>query len=238
MFDFMRPLLILALTLKLGLVLGQPLIGIEFPVIKNEGQTMESFIPECWTVVDSTKGDLNGDNELDIAFAIKSKDSLTSYSFIEFEGEQRVHKMEVEKYPRSILIVALKQPGGNNFSLIEQSNSIISGLASKIQIDNRLLKIEYHSDNMERNFSNNTKYFFSYQNEQLVLIKVKRFELYAGWTQHFILDFSSQKLELTKGKLNAEKQNIIWKNLEPIQPKTMRDFESPYRWYITEGIYI
>lgn len=201
------------------------------------GNTMSSFVPEGWTIVDSTKGDLNGDDELDIAFVIKSKDSLITYSFIAFEGEMRVDRKEIEKYPRRILIIAFKDPKKESFNLIEQSNSMIIGPNIKIDIQNSLLKIEYSSNNLDLNFSSNSNYYYNYQNEQLLLTQFDRFTLNGQWTEDCVIDFINKKMGLTKGKVNVGKPNTIWKIIDNIQPKTMKEFK-PFTWYIAEGVRI
>ena len=96
---------------------------------------MTSFVPDGWTIVDSATGDLNGDHEMDIAFVIKSKDSLITFNPLEQQGEVFVVVNRSEKYPRRILLIAFKKPRNNNFTLIEQSNSIIFGQNTKIEID-------------------------------------------------------------------------------------------------------
>lgn len=234
----MRPLLTILLFVKLGLVLGQPVNVFAFPQIVKEGQTMTSFVPDGWTIIDSATGDLNGDNEMDIAFVIKSKDSLITYRFIEFEGEMKVDRMEIEKYPRRILIIAFKDPQKGHLNLIEQSNSMIIGANTKIEIKNSLLKIEYCSSNLDSSYSSNSKYYFNYQNEQLFLTKVVKFTLDGLWTENCVLDFISKKMELTKGKVHVGDPSTIQKSLDNIQPKTMKEFKAPFTWHIAEGVRI
>jgi len=238
MCNLMRTSLIIAFILKLGFVLGQPAILFETPLLREEGLTMTSFVRDGWTIVDSTKGDLNGDNEKDIAFVIESKDSLTTYSFIEQEGEQLVHKMLTEKYQRRILIIAFKDPKKDFFNLIEQSNSIIIGINTKIEIKNSHLEIEYNSYDEGQNFRGYHKYYFSHQNKELLLTSVDGFTTDWLWNTHFVIDFISMKLELTNGKVNVGKPNIVLKNIDNIQPKTMKEFKEPGSWYIAEGIMI
>ncbi|MDN3677318.1 hypothetical protein QWY90_08315 [Flavobacterium paronense] len=237
----MRPILTIVLFLKLGLVLGQPVNYFVPPEILKVGKTMSSFVPNGWTIVDSTKGDLNGDHNLDIAFVIESKDSLITYSFSEFEGEQRVNRMYTEKYPRSILIIAFSNSTKDSLNLIEQSNSMIHariGLNTKIEIENNLLKIEYNSSSSAYNHSSNSNYYFSYQNKQFLLNKFDSFRQDYEWTENCIIDFISKIFVLTKGKVNAGKPATVWKNIDDIEPKTMTEFKEPGYWYIAEGIMI
>jgi hypothetical protein len=234
----MRQLLSLLLFFKFAPVLGQSVNLFAFPEVITEGQTIQSFVPIGWTIVDSTLGDLNDDNEIDVAFVIKSKDSLTTFTHIEQQGEELVEVNRTEKYPRRILIIVLKQRQKNNYRLINQSNSIIVGLHTKIEIANSTLKIEYNTNNIELTFSSTSKYYFSYLNEQLLLTKVDRFRIEVQRTEYCVLDFVSKKMELTKGKVNIGKPATEWKILDKIKLKTIKEFERPFVWYIGEGITI
>jgi hypothetical protein len=248
----MRPLLTILFFLKLGIGLGQSVNYFVPPEIIKVGKTMTSFVPCGWTIVDSTMGDLNDDHKLDIAFVIKSKDSLITYSFNEFEGEQRVNRSYTEKYPRSILIIAFSNSTNDSLNLIEQSNSMIHariGLNTKIEIENNLLKIEYHSSSSDYNHSSNSIYYFSYQNKQFLLNKFDSFTQDYEWTEICVIDFICKIFVLTKGNVNKEKSatalknNVgkpatVWKQIEDIEPKTMKEFEEPGHWYISNGIMI
>jgi hypothetical protein len=243
----MRPIITILLFLKLGLVIGQPVnyfvpsgINLFPPEIIKVGKTISRFVPYGWTIVDSTIGDLNGDHKLDIAFVIKSKDSIKTYSFNEFEGEERVNRIKEEKYPRNILIVAFCDSTKDCFNLIEQSYSMIpsiNGLNTKIEIENNLLKIEISSINSDYNYSSISNYYFSYQNEQLLLTKFNRNKLEKIWTEYCVIDFIGKKMGLAKGKVNVEKPDTIWINIENIIPRTMKVFK-PFSWYIAEGVSI
>jgi hypothetical protein len=237
----MRSLLTILLSLKLGLILGQAVNYFVPPEINKVGNTMSSFVPEGWTIVDSTKGDLNGDHILDMAFVIQSKDSLTSYSFSELEGEHLVNRMYTEKYRRSILIIVFSNSTKDSLNFIEQSNSMIhasAGLNTKIEIENNLLKIEYNSSSSAYHHSRNSNYYFSYQNKQFLLTKFAGFTQDYEWTENCIIDFIKKIFALTKGKVNVGKPATVWKNIDDIETKTMKEFKEPGSWYIAEGIMI
>jgi hypothetical protein len=236
----MRPIITILLLLKLGIVIGQPYHFFVPPEIIKAGKTMSGFVPEGWTIIDSAKGDLNGDYKLDMAFVIKSKDSILGNSFIEFEGEERVNRIDTEKYPRSILIIVFCDSTKDSFNLVEQSYSMIpaiTGLNTKIEIENSFLKIEYNSSSSSYNYSSNSNYYFSYQNEELFLTKFNRNVQEGILTEYCVIDFIGKKMGLTKGKVNVGKPDTIWINIENIIPRTMKVFK-PFSWYIAEGVSI
>ncbi|HRG59872.1 MAG TPA: hypothetical protein PK323_13025 [Bacteroidia bacterium] len=229
----MKQVCCLLLILNFALVLAQSVELFAFPKIVIEGQTRQNFIPSGWTLVDSALGDLNKDHEMDMAFIIKSNDSLTTYTVKEQQGEAFVEVNRKEKYPRRILIVILKQPHKNSYRLINQSNSMIVGQNTKIEIVNHALKIEYNTSMHESTFSISSNYYFSYQNEQLWLSKFDRLSISGEQTEYCVIDFINKKMESTKGKAAS-----AWKKLDTIQLKTMEEFKQPFVWYITEGITI
>ncbi|MBK7969921.1 MAG: hypothetical protein IPK08_13790 [Bacteroidetes bacterium] len=234
----MKRIITIFLFLKIGLASGQPVNLYTFPEIVNQGPTITSFVPDGWTIADSATGDLNGDNDMDMAFVLKSNDSLITFTRLEKQGEVFVEVNRTEKYPRSILLIVFRTPHTNNFSLIEQSNSIIIGQKTKIEIDSSFLKIEYSSNDSVLNYSSNSIYYFHFQNEQFLLTKVDRFTLNGIWTEELFMDFTKQKMRLSKAKINGGKADTVWKDLDNIQPKTMKIFERPFIWYIIDGIMI
>ena len=70
----MYKLLILLLILKLEFISGQ---NFSYPVINTEGQNIADFIPTSWSLLNTAKGDLNGDTYEDIAIVLQFKDSIT-----------------------------------------------------------------------------------------------------------------------------------------------------------------
>ena len=73
----MRPLLTLIFLLKIGLSLGQ---SFAYPTIKNNGHKLSEFIPNGWTILDSTSEDLNNDKHDDFACVLEHRDSVSIFS--------------------------------------------------------------------------------------------------------------------------------------------------------------
>ena len=83
-----------------------------------------NFIPDRWTLLDSTSGDLNGDNRDDIAFVIESKDSLTTFTHQEQQGEVfvEVNKSETPN-SRNLSSMCLDTKKCSDLSLLLSNNS-------------------------------------------------------------------------------------------------------------------
>lgn len=245
----MRKLLSIAIIFNLGLVQGQPVNLFIFPSIVKSGQTISNFIPDRWTLLDSTSGDLNGDNRDDIAFVIESKDSLTTFTHQEQQGEVFVEVNKSEKYLRRILLIILKDSLADNFNLIEQNNTIILSHEDRtkadpfedIEIRKGILKIFYISTNNNNLNGGASTYSFRYQNGDFSLIEVDR----QLWTEYPPMleiskfDFINQNWSVSKGDPNkGQKPETIWKALNNIQIQTFRTFKRPYMWHVTEDIFL
>jgi hypothetical protein len=220
----MRTLLTILIIFILGLVQGQPVNLFAFPLIKNKGQTISSFIPDRWTLLDSTSGDLNGDNRIDIAFVIESKDSLTTFTHQEQQGEVFVEVNKSEKYLRRILLIILKDSLADNFNLIEQNNTIILCHEDRtkvdpfedIKIENRILKIFYVAKSIDNSNGSASTYSFRYQDGEFLLIEAER-QLYSEFPPMLEVnkfDFINKKWSVSKGDPDkGQKPKTFWKDL-------------------------
>ena len=245
----MKELVTILIIFKLSLVQGQPVNLFTFPLIKNNGQILSSFIPDGWTLLDSTCGDLNGDNGVDVAFVIESKDSLTTFTHQEQQGEVFVEVNRSEKYLRRILLIIMKDSLADNFNLIEQNNTIIISHEDRtridpfedIKIENHILKIFYTSKSIENFNSNSSTYSFRYQNGEFLLIEVDR-QLWSEFPPCIEInkfDFVNMKWSVSKGDPNkGQKPRTLWKGLNNIETQTIRTFKRPYMWHVTEDIFL
>jgi hypothetical protein len=173
----MRQLITIAFIVKLGLVFGQSNDLFSYPEIIREGLTITDFVPDKWTILDSTYGDLNGDKTMDIAIVLQSEDSLKTIGFTEFSGELRVNQHWMINYKRRILLILFKDSLTNKYSLIEQNKTIISCQQEstledpfkKIKIENGYLDMRHI---VQVPFGNSYQYFFKYRNGEFILERV------------------------------------------------------------------
>ncbi len=237
----MRHLITIIFILNLSLVLGQPTDLFSFPVIIREGQTIRDFVPDRWTILDSTLGDLNHDNREDIAIVLQSKDSLETSHFFEYEGEMVVNKLHTERYKRRILLILFKDSLMNKFDLIEQSNTIIlchenSKLEDpfkEVKIDNGLLKILYGHYSV----NNSYQYFFKYKNGEFILARAYWHLGDSNVRQTHNFDFKTKTWlktvsDLKSGKIYKE----TLKDLKNIPIQTLKTFKKPFGLLIGDYI--
>lgn len=245
----MKTILTILIFLKLGLVRAQPVNLFAFPLINNQGQTISSFVPERWAILDSTSGDLNGDHKTDIALVIQSKDSLITFTHLEQQGEEFVEINKSEKYLRRLLLILHKDPLTDIYNLAEQSNTIILSNDDRtmedpfedIKIDNGILKISYVAKSKDVDNGITSTYSFLYQNEQYRLVEVERniWSEFPPMLENSKFDLVNQTWSVTKGDPNrGQKPKTIWKDLNNLEIQTIKTFMRPYTWHVTENIFL
>ncbi len=165
----MRQLLTTIFLLTFGIAFGQ---DFSYLSINNQGKDINSFIPNGWTLLDSTKGDLNKDNHNDLVLIIQHKNSVT---IIKNDSD---YSDTVLTQPR-ILIILFHNQTANQYQLVEQSNSFILNHDDPnmeepyqdISVSNGVLKIDFQIFmNMGGWGMSNNSYKFRYQANQFVLI--------------------------------------------------------------------
>ena len=165
----MRQLLTTIFLLTFGIAFGQ---DFSYLSINNQGKDINSFIPNGWTLLDSTKGDLNKDNHNDLVLIIQHKDSVTIFK------NDSDYSDTVLTQPR-ILIILFHNQTANQYQLVEQSNSFILNHDDPnmeepyqdISVSNCVLKIDFQIFMNEGGWGmSNNSYKFRYQDNQFVLI--------------------------------------------------------------------
>ena len=239
----MRTVLTILLILQFGLVFGQSTDKdyFSFPEIIREGDTITDFVPDKWTILKSTLGDLNGDNREDIAIILESTDSLETIRFFSFEGEMAKPKIVKERYKRRVLVILFKDSLTNKFDLIEQSNTIIlchenSKLEDpfkEIKIDNGLLKILYG----HYSINNSYQYFFKYKKGEFILARAYWHLGDSNVRQTHNFDFETKiwlktVSDLKTGKIYKETS----KDLNEIPIQTLKTFKRPFSLLLGEYI--
>jgi hypothetical protein len=235
----MRHLLIILFLLTFGIVYGQDFL---YPKINNQGNDLNDFVPSHWTLLDSTKGDLNKDNHNDLALIIQYKDSVTLVKNDFDENDTVVTQ------PR-VLIILFYNPVINEYQLAEQSNSFILNHDNTnmedpyqdISINKGVLKIDFHIFmNMGSWGMSNNNYKFRIQGNDFVLIGADYNSVNrgSGATEDRSYNFLIKKVKVATGTIQSDKQNIIWRKLRLAVLKTFKTFSQPFTWEVEKDYYL
>ncbi len=231
--------LIMVFVLNAGLASGQTF---SYPAIVSYGNQNTDFIPHNWTLLDSTKGDLNRDQRADLAFVIQYRDSV---SIVKTENS---YSDTVITQPR-ILVIAFYDSLKNQYKLIEQSNTFILNHDNpnmeepfqKISISKGVLKIDFQifMDMGGWEMSDNT-YLFRYQDNEFVLIGAdyNSTNRASGETEDRSYNFLTKKVRTSKGNISTKKQKTVWRTFQPDQLRTLKTFTQPFTWEVERDYYL
>jgi hypothetical protein len=210
-----------------------------YPSIKSKGQTVADFVPVGWMILDSACGDLNKDGIKDAAVVIQHRDSVSFVNSL---------KDTVLTQPR-ILLILFKNTSGNNFTLIEQSNSFIlkhdnaamDDPYQQLAVNNGILEVKFHLIyNMGSWYVINATYKFRYQQGQFVLIGANHSSFHRGTHdfEDYSYNFLTKKRAFKKGNDNKETQKTIWKPVNVSVLKTLKTFKEPFTWEVEKDVFL
>ncbi|MEJ8843454.1 hypothetical protein WG954_13780 [Lacibacter sp. H375] len=232
----MRRLLTIMFILNFGLAFGQ---DFSYPSINKQGKDINNFIPNNWTLLDSTQGDLNKDNHKDLALIVQHKDSVT---IINNDNDS------VLTQPR-ILIILFYNQAINQYQLAEQSISFILNHDNPnmeepyqdISINNGVLKIDFNIFmNMGGWGMSNNSYKFRFQDTGFVLIGAdyNYVNRGSGETEYRSYNFLTKKVKVSTGTIESDKHKIIWRTIDLKKLKTLKTFKQPFTWEVEKDYYL
>ena len=117
-----------------------------YPTLPERGGDPAAFVPPRWHLLDSTLGDLNGDNRLDLVVVVE-RDSVVSEQRRTLDGV-----FAVEGRPR-ILAICLADPEGggyrkavqtDQFVLREREGGVMDDPWDGMEVKNGMLHVRFH----------------------------------------------------------------------------------------------
>jgi hypothetical protein len=192
--------------------------------------------------LDTTKGDLNGDKNDDIAFIIQYKDSV-SIEKIEFEEIDTVITQ-----PR-ILIIAFFNPINKEYELIEQNNSFVLNHDNPnmdepfqdIVITKGILRLDFAIFmNMGGWGMSNNSYKFRYQKNEFKLIgsDYNYTNRGSGEIENRSYNFLTKKVEKSTGNISSDKEKKILRSFKFHTLKTFKTFNQPFTFEVEKDFNI
>jgi hypothetical protein len=218
-----------------GIVSGQSFI---YPKILREGKTLQEFIPADWKVVDSAKGDMDGNNNKEYAFIIRYKDS----TMIPHMEDGKLGKFRTLP---SILIIIFQYGDSGKFVLIEQNNKFATQQIDNngsfpytaMKINNGIFNIDFamfYGPAAHRKLS----YVFRYQNKKFVLIGADT-DYFNESTREYektSVNFLSGKWSSDTGNGDSGVGSITWHRLPSGKLRPLSAFQEPEGWRVTNNL--
>ena len=212
---------------------------LQWPTLRQMGHSAKDFAPSGWTVVDSIRGDLNGDKRDDIACVIQKNDSVTVVN-----NEGTSNRMR----PKIFFVALVTKDGiyrlqatNKKLYLNYDRPPTYDDPARSIAIEDQVLTINFAFDFVNGNF-----YFYTYQfrlqGDQFILTRgefnyVTRRNMNYEKTVYY---FTEKKMSVTVGQYGDEDppkltETTEWFELIIERVRTLRLMESPGSWQVTGG---
>lgn len=208
----------------------------KYPTLPTQGKSLTALIPTNWKLMDSVAGDLNNDQEKDIAFILEyHKEVRENRAY----GDNTTEIITEIQKPR-ILAVYFKQGGqyqlilqNNNFILRSQEGGTMGDPLRPLGIDSNQLVLAFEGGGEWRWKLN---YTFRYRNKNWFLEKANNYYYNnaSGEMTDKQYDFINRKKTIISGTMfNREvahettSQDLQFKGL-----RTFQSFKKPWTWEI------
>lgn len=235
----MKILATLFLVLIFGTSSGQ---SFTYPLIKLKGNSIRDFVPKGWTILKSAKGDLNSDQQNDIALVLQHRDSVSL-----IKDDDGVSDTVVTQ-PR-ILVIAFYNSATKQYDLIEQNNSFIlnddnpsmDDPFQNISIANQILQINFSIFYNMGGWETSTNiYKFRFQDNEFKLIGADYNSTMrnTGETEDRNYNFLTKKVKVITGNIEIVKRKTKWKQVDCKELKTFKTFTQPFTWEVEKDFFI
>lgn len=237
----MRLLVFLTLLLSPSFVFSQ---DFRFPKLAEYASAYEKIAPKNWNIIDTVYGDLNMDNNPDMAVVLEY-DSFISEN--RAYGHNDIELITEYQKPR-ILAVYLRDKLTQKLKLVVQNNSFILRAKEGGIMGDPFKRIEINDNTLILAFEGGSEwrwklnYTFKYQNKDLILTYANSiyYNVISGEMTDHIYDFLDRKLTLVNGNIFSRniKNSVDEETLIFGQPRKLSEFKKPWTWEILNNNFL
>jgi hypothetical protein len=209
---------------------------IDYPKLVASGKSLNAFVPKGWKIIAQATGDLNKDQQPDIAVVLQCAD--TAY----IVRNQSFGVDSLNTAPR-ILAVLFRNKQNNGYALAVQSNHFIprhdhptmDEPFAGIGIDkNGVLSIDTHFWYSMGSWSTSEHtHKFRFQNNRFELIGYDAHHLHrgSGETTEYSINFSTKKMRTKQGSIEKnEPDSVKTTSFKLAQLKTLSESTASFAW--------
>ncbi len=219
----MKKILILAVLNVL--ISAQTVFAQQKPVVQlaKTGAAISNFVPKNYKVLQTATGDLNKDGRPDVAVVMENKEKHRIL-FLLFANENKTYTLKAQNEK---IIMHADEGGmlGDPFGV------------GSLDITKNVLTISFEGGGSGRW---NLSYKFRFKNNDFQLIGATSTNTspQSEDIETYDFNFSTQKMQHTKGKMDSDKNDIEkWTKIN-IPMKTLKTMQHPYDWEIMKGVFI
>lgn len=227
-------LLLITLVINQFIVYGQS----EFIELLDKGDAIENLIPDKWSIIATTEGDLNNDGESDVAFIIENTDPKNIQ-----QNESNIGRATINLNPRILAIYFKSREGeffkklqSDSFILLQDSPTMDEPFDGMKISQDGTFKIDFKFWYSAGSWSmSNHSYTFKFKKHQFQLIEYESSERHRGTgdTNDCTIDFLKGKMsifESTTDENNVDKTTENIKDFELKSLKTLESLGKPFQW--------
>lgn len=214
----------------------------EISLLKSSGKTLEEIKPKGWKILDSKTGDINGDDILDLVFAIQD----TKKENIQLN--EGLGNDSIDLNPRILGIYFGSQSGGFIKKLVSDKFIILHDTPTMEEpfegffIDEKgHLSIEFKFWYSAGSWQmSDHKYKFRYHENDFVLIGYNSNETNrsTGETTEYNINFLTKNMQISKSNYtNDEEAEVAWRKFKLDKPFTLTSLKKPFETDF-EGIFL
>lgn len=211
----------------------------KFPVLNQQGKSVESLIPSNWKVIDSISGDLNNDNVKDLALVIEFYRPVKENRAY---GDNETEIITEVQKPRILAIYFRRSASGayrlvtqnNNFILRSEEGGTMGDPLRPLKIKSNMLLLSFEGGG---NWRWKLHYGFKYKDKEWQLTQANNYAYHdgSGDMNDKQYDFVNKTRTVTSGKINnRDAANETFE--QPLTVKDLRTFTSfkkPWTWEIS-----
>lgn len=214
----------------------------KYPSLLSQGKNIKSLIPAQWKIVDSVSGDLNGDQDLDLALVLEFYAAVKENRAY---GDNETDLITELQRPR---ILAVYFKSGKNYKLALQNNHFVlradegGGMGDPLRpmaISKNRLVLNYEGGS---NWKWKLNYNFKYTNGEWQLTNAGNcaFHDASGKISDRSYDFVNRKITIKDGsssdKITSDKTEHAV--LPAIKLRTFTTFKKPWTWQVRPGEFL
>lgn len=215
-----------------------------FPKVKQQGSSIEQLTLNNWTVIETAQGDLNNDQNEDLALVFESNQKIDETRTY---GDNNSEIIKETQKPR-ILAIYFKDKNGSGYHLSTQNNDFILRSEEGGKLGDPLQQVEIKDQQLFLRFRGGSEwrwelgYTFKFQNKDWFLTSAINlyFNQNTGDMTERIYDFTSRQLFTTVG--NLHRRDIANQKTSEVlffsQLRTFKTFKKPWAWEIMPNVYL
>ncbi len=222
-------------------IYAQPFV---FPVLPEQGKSVQSLIPTHWQVIDSVSGDLNHDHVKDLALVLEFYRPIKERRAY---GDNEMEIITEIQRPR-ILAIYFRRSASGTYKLVTQNNNFILRAEEGGAMGDPLRPVMIDSNQLVLSFEGGSNwrwklnYSFKYQNKNWQLTQANNYAYHngSGEMNDKQYDFINSTRKVVTGQVsNEEAENETFQQpLNIPAPRTFESFKKPWTWEIRKDEFL